>query len=545
MSENEPNNEFLSLPIAKVQQSKRHDFSLVWLIPLLAAVIGGWIAIHSILDHGPTITLNLVDAEGIEVGKTKVRYKSVDVGNVKSVMLAPDHHTVVLSLDMAKFSEPFLVEGTRFWVVRPRLGATGVSGLNTLLSGAYISMDAGETSKPARKFIGLEVPPVVSRDIAGRQYSLETNDMGSLSVGAPIYFHHIQVGQVTSVILKPDGHGLTLSIFVNSPYVQFVSEDSRFWQASGIDLEFDSSGVHLQTESLTTILAGGIAFETPSNSSEKLPAANNSSFNLAPNRNAAMKSPDRLVETRILYFDESLRGLQIGSAVDFRGIEIGEVAAINVEYDRVQEKFLFPVLINVYPERIKSRYRENTQQQPYKDTRQLLSRMIEHGFRGQLRASSLLTGQLYIAFDFFPHAEKVKPRPDLNPMPLPTIQGNIAQLQDTLIGVAKKLDQLPLDKLSSDADELMLTAKRTLESTNQLITKLDSDLEPEAKLALVQMKTTLEQTKQTISPDSFLQTDLHTTLTSISRVADSVRTLSEYLEKHPESLLRGKPEVNK
>ena len=539
MSEDQPILDLTSLPEARPQPGKQRGLPLVWILPLLAAMIGGWIAIQAILERGPTITLSLIDAEGIEAGKTKVRYKSVDIGDVKSITLAADHRTVLVSIGMAKFAEPFLVEGTHFWVVRPRLGANGVSGLNTLVSGAYISIDVGESHTPSHEFTALEAPPVVSRETPGSQFSLETNDIGSLSVGAPLYFHHIQVGQISAVNLNPDGRALTIQVFVNAPYDSFVTEDTRFWQASGIDLQMDSGGVRLQTESLTTILAGGIAFETPSGSTSTLPAADNSTFRLAPNRSNAMKAVDRLIKTYILYFDESLRGLQPGSIVDFRGVEIGEVTSLNVEYDSEHEKFLFPVLINVYPERIRSRYLDKSAQATT-DSHKLVSKMIEHGFRAQLRTSSLLTGQLFIALDFFPDAGKVVPQPQLNPMPLPTIQGNIVQLQTTLLNVSKKLDQLPLEKIGRDTDALLVTANRTLENTNQLMVKLQNELAPEAKSALTQLRSTLEQTGQTLSPGSNLQYDLHTTLTSISRAADSVRILTEYLDKHPESLLSGK-----
>lgn len=541
MSETPETLDINSLPEAEIQLAKQRRIPLIWIVPIVAALIGSWIAVQAYMDRGPTITLTLIDAEGIEAGKTKVRYKNVDVGSVKAITLAADHLTVMVSIEMAKFAEPFLVEGTHFWVVRPRLGASGVSGLNTLFSGAYIGMDVGESNIAVHKFTGLEAPPVVSRETPGRQFTLETNDIGSLSVGAPVYFHHIQVGQISAVSLNPDGRALTLYVFVNAPYDRFVTEDSRFWQASGIELELDSGGVHLQTESLTTILAGGIAFESPNGSTSNLSAKSDTLFRLAPNRSNAMKAADRLVKTYILYFDESLRGLQPGSIVDFRGVEIGEVTALNVEYDSPNKKFLFPVLINVYPERIRSRYIENAKQ-PTTDSHKLVAQLINQGFRAQLRASNLLTGQLYIALDFFPTAEKVTPQPELTPMPLPTIQGNIAQLQSTLISITKKLDQLPLDKIGRDTDNLLITANNTLENTNLLITKINSDLAPEAKNALGQLRNTLQQAEQSISPASNIQTDLHNTLTSMSRVADSVRILTEYLDKHPESLLRGKSE---
>jgi len=541
VSEGEEPVDIESLPPAVPHRSFRSRLPLVWLVPMLAALIGGWIAVRSILGQGPTITVTFVDADGVEAGKTKVRYKSVDVGMVKTVALAPDLRTVDVTIAMAKFVKPLLVSGTRFWIVRPRLGATGVSGLGTLLSGAYIGMDAGISHEPARKFAGLETPPVVAGGTAGTQFVLHSPDLGSLSIGAPAYFHHIQVGQISSLALNPDGHGVTLTLFVNVPYDRFVTDDTRFWHASGVDVALDSTGVHMQTESLTAILAGGVAFESPAGSTATAPAAPDSHFHLATNRDGAMKAPDRVVESYILYFEESLRGLAPGATVDFRGVDIGEVVSLKVEYDRAQEKFLFPVLINVYPERIRARYRTNGDR-PQTAAHPLVARMIEHGFRAQLRTGSLLTGQLYIALDFFPRSAKVTPQPELTPMPLPTIPGNLEQLQNTFVSLAHKLDQLPLEKIGRDADEALVSLNRTLGSTTGLLGKVSSEILPDAKSTLTQARLTLAQTQQAVAPETSLQNDLHTTLTSVSRAADSIRVLADYLDKHPEALLRGKSE---
>jgi paraquat-inducible protein B len=531
----------VGLPSAVPHRSHRSRLPLIWLVPIVAACIGGWIAVRAILGQGPTITVTYIDADGIEAGKTKVRYKSVDVGIVKAVALAADLRTVLVTIAMAKFAQPMLVSGTRFWIVRPRLGASGVSGLGTLLSGAYVGMDVGTSREPMREFAGLEAPPVVAGGAAGRQFVLDSPDLGSLSVGAPAFFHHIQVGRISSLALNSDGHGVTLTLFVDAPYDRFVGDDTRFWHASGVDVAFDSNGVHMQTESLTTILAGGVAFEAPAASIASAPAPPDAHFHLAANHDSAMKAPDRVVEPYILYFEESLRGLAPGAIVNFRGVDIGEVVSLKVEYDRVQEKFLFPVLINVYPERIRSRYREGGDR-PQTTAHVLVGRMIEHGFRAQLRTGSLLTGQLYIALDFFPHSAKIIPQPDLTPMPLPTIPGNLEQLQNTIVSLAYKLDQLPLAKIGRDVDDALGSLNRALGSTNGMLGKVDSEILPEAKSTLAQARLTLAQTQQAVAPETSLQSDLHTTLTSVSRAADSIRVLADYLDKHPESLLRGKSE---
>ncbi|HET7062935.1 MAG TPA: MlaD family protein, partial [Rudaea sp.] len=512
---------------------------LVWIVPLVAALIGGWVAVHAILDRGPTISISFADAEGIEAGKTKIRYKSVDAGLVREVTLAPDHHTVNLTVDMEKFAKPLLVRGTRFWIVRPRLGAGGVSGLGTLFSGAYIGMDLGDSTDVAREFVGLESPPVVTDTMKGKHYTLHAHDVGSLGVGAPAYFRRIQVGEISALSLDPDGHGVTLNLFVDSPYDRFVTDDTRFWHASGVDVALDASGLRVETESLSAILAGGIAFEAPAGSTATSPTPPGSEFHLASDRAAAMKSVDRVVETYVLTFDESLRGLSPGAAVNFHGVDIGEVTAINVDYDATAKKFLFPVSINVYPERIRSRYLEGAVR-PERKAHALVASMIEQGIRAQLRTGSLLTGQLYIAIDFFPNVTKVVPQPELTPMPIPTIPGDLEELQNTVVHIAHKLDQLPLDRIGNDLDTALVTLSGALKSFDHLVGDVDSKVAPEARAAFAQATVTLAQTQQAIAPDATLQNDLHNTLSSVGRAADSVRVLADYLEKHPESLVRGK-----
>jgi len=529
-----------ALPVAGPGATHRTPIPLVWLIPIVAAVIGGWIAVHSILQRGPAITVSFADAEGIEVGKTKVRYKNVDLGLVRLVTLAPDHHSVKVAIDMVKSAEPFLVKGTRFWIVRPRLGTTGVSGIGTLLSGDYLGMDIGTDRDPARQFVGLEAPPVIVGDAPGREYVLEAHDLGSLGIGAPAYFRHIQVGRVSSVAFDQSDHEMVLKVFVSAPYDQLVTSDTRFWHASGLDVAVNSDGVRVQTESLATILAGGLAFDSPVDTSNSTAAAAETRFRLAENRDAAMKAPDNISDQYLLYFNESLRGLSVGATVDFHGVEIGEVVAMNVEYDRATAKFAFPVLINVYPERIRARYR-SASKMPLMDTHTLVVSMVEHGFRAQLRTASLLTGKLYVALDFFPQEPVAHLATDDLPLHLPTIPGNLEELQSTVTSVAQKLDQLPLGAIASKLNVAAGSLERTLATTNQLMSRLDAEVVPAAAGALTQARQTLAQTQATLSPEGSLQGDLHDSLSSVARAADSLRTLAEYLDAHPESLLRGKP----
>ncbi|RQQ57413.1 PqiB family protein, partial [Burkholderia stagnalis] len=299
--------------------------SLVWLVPLIAALIGIGLVIKSVRERGPEITLTFHSAEGLEPGKTQVKYKDVEIGMVKAITLSKDLTRVLVGVQLKKESENFAVKGSRFWIVRPRVGATGVSGLGTLLSGAYIGVDAGRSSESQTEFAGLETPPAVTGDQKGAQYVLRGDSLGSVDIGSPVYYRRVQVGQVVGFSLDKDGTGVTFNVFVNAPYDQYVGENSRWWQASGVDLRLDSSGLKLNTQSLATVILGGIAFQTPPNQTTGATAPGNTTFRLAADQADAMRDPDGELVQVVMNFNQSLRGLAVGAPVDFRGIVLGEV----------------------------------------------------------------------------------------------------------------------------------------------------------------------------------------------------------------------------
>ncbi len=250
-------------PEAVVKPRSRWRLQLVWLVPLIAVLIGGWLAVQAVLQKGPTITISFKTGEGIEAGKTKIKYKDVDIGVVRSVVLSKDHRGVIASAELAKDATSLLVDDTRFWVVRPRVSGGTVSGLGTLLSGSFIGTDVGTQAKERRDFVGLETPPAVAKDVPGREFVLKSEDMGSLDVGTPVFFRRLQVGQITAYTLDADGNGVTLRVFINAPYDKYVRADTRFWHASGVDVSLDTTGVKVNTQSMVAILIGGIAFQSP------------------------------------------------------------------------------------------------------------------------------------------------------------------------------------------------------------------------------------------------------------------------------------------
>lgn len=528
------------VPESRTVTRKHTRLSLVWVIPIVAAAIGVWVAVARIMSEGPKITIMFPSAEGLEAGKTKIQYKGVDIGTIHKIQLSDDHRRVIATAQMAPKTEGFLVKDTQFWVVRPRISGANVSGLGTLISGAYIGMEIGNSQESKSDFVALDTPPVVTIDAPGRFYILKTTDLGSLDTGTPVFFRRLQVGEVASYKLDPNGQFFNVEIFVRAPYDEYVAENTRFWQASGIDVSLSASGLNVQTQSLLSILIGGIAFETPSEVLARPPAAPHASFNLYANRTQAFEPPPRNPQTYQLVFNQSVRGLTVGAPVDFRGIKIGQVTDISAEIDAKTLQFSAPVTIQLDPQRLGVKY---VDMGPVVDLRPLRRRIIDsmvaHGVRAQLRTGNLLTGAAFVAFDFFPGSPPITVDWSQSPVQLPTIPGELEATEARLSNIVKKIDELPLkaigDTLHKDLTNLDLTltsARGTLETANGTLEGANS--------TMATARTAINNANAYVEPNSPQAQELNNMLTEISRAARSVRVLADYLERHPEALIRGK-----
>ena len=535
------------IPEAVAAPKSRRTVQLVWLIPLIAVLVGGWLAVKSVLDRGPVITISFKSGEGLEAGKTAIKYKDVEIGHVDTVRISPDLSGVIVTAELVKNAGPHLVEDTRFWVARARIAGGTVSGLGTLLGGAYIGMDVGKSAIQRSKFTGLEVQPVFTTGMPGRQFTLSSETVGSLDVGSPVFFRRLQVGQVASYELNKDGKSVTLKVFVNAPYDQYVNANTRFWEASGIDFKLDASGFELNTQSLVSIAIGGLAFETPVTSEVLPPAEADAAFDLFSNRTAAMKREDAIVDTYLMVFNESLRGLLPGAPVDFRGINVGEVVSVNTQIDLETGTIILPVEIHFYPERFTSRSLTGPKTgrisgaTSKEKTQEFTDAMIARGLRAQLRTGNLLTGQLYIALDFFPSAPKAKIDWTKTPAELPTVPGVVQDLMASVGSFARKLDKMDVEGIGTNL-------KQTLQSTAKLAQRLDGELAPEARLMMQEARSAIAAAERatvtaerTMGVNSPLQQDTREALQEITRAAQAFRTLAEYLEQHPEALIQGKP----
>jgi len=540
------------IPEAATPEIKqRRSFSIVWIVPIVALLIGAWLVYKAVSEKGPTITITFESAEGLEAGKTKIKYKDVELGTVTAIVLADDFSHVTVTAEMAKESKGYLTDKTRFWVVRARVAAGQVTGLGTLFSGAYIGIDPELEGKSVRHFKGLEKPPMVTGEVAGRQYRLAANRLGSLTPGSPIYFRQIQVGQVADFKLEPNGENVTIDIFVQAPYYQFVRQKTRFWVASGLDVDLTANGLRVDTESVVSLLIGGLAFATFPHEDGGPEAEEGAHFKLYDTYEAARDDRYTVKRDMIIEIKDSVRGLSVGAPVEFRGLQIGKVTDIDLDADFENLDFTVPVRIELEPERLHLGSPKDE-----KDAIDRWQRLLDKGFRAQLETGSLLTGQLYVKLDIFEDAPPAKLSFYGDLPVIPSLPSSSQEIMQGVTRFVKKLDQLPLEAIGKDLQNTMAGMDRLVNSPDlrdavqslggildELKTTtqtLNADTVPRINTALAEMATVLKNLDGWVSADAPLQGDLRKTLEELAAAGRAISELADMLERHPEALIQGK-----
>ncbi|MGZ8473825.1 MAG: PqiB family protein [Candidatus Deferrimicrobiaceae bacterium] len=540
-----------NVPQAESVPERKGRLSAVWIIPIVAALVGIGIAVQRILSEGPTIRITFESGEGIEAGKTAIKYKEVHIGTVTKVNLTDNHSRILVAAKMEKSAEGMLDNDARFWIVKPRISLSGISGLATLFSGNYIGFEPGKSEEKRRDFVGLEAPPPVRRDRPGTEFVLRSDTLGSLGVGSPVSHRRLTVGEVVSHEFSKDGRSMEIRIFVNAPYDRFVTPDTRFWEASGLGVTAGAEGLSVQVESVTALLIGGIAAENPPTGRGGAPAPTNTVFTLFRDRKAAMAPAEAESQRYVLRFRESLSGLSVGAPVQFLGMPIGEVSDVGLEYNKISGDLRSRVVIVTYTYRIMGHLMTRETLALLKDlprekrqgvTQKLVS---EKGLRAQLRAGSLISGQLYVALDYFPDAPKATIDWNQEPPEFPVVPGGVAQLQEKIQSIVAKLDKVPVEEIGNDV-------KKAVESLDRTLNRVEGETLPEAKKTLEDLRRAIDSADRLLAnadntllgPDAPAQRELRDALKEIARSARAIRVLADSLERHPEALIRGKNKEN-
>jgi paraquat-inducible protein B len=539
---------------------------VIWAIPLLAIAIGGWLAWDTLSKRGPTITISFVSAEGLQAGQSQLKFKDIVLGTVQSLTLTPDHTRVLVKIATTRQAEPLLTEQTIFWVVKPRLFAGNVSGLDTLVSGSYVGMLPAQTGgKQQLEFTGREDPPVLEANVPGTTFLLKASRIGSISLGSPVYYRDIAVGEVLGWDIGDMAASVTIRAFVREPFDKYVRDDSRFWNASGVSVKLGAGGVELQLESLRAILLGGIAFDTPT---EEVRTASSSvaghEFPLFQDRDTARAASYSRKIPVVSYFAGSVRGLEAGSEVTMHGLVVGHVTSVQLVYDAAKDAIVAPVHFEVEPERILGVGAKSV----FKTPAEAANAVVKRGMRASLQSASLITGQQMVALDFVhdaPPAEVTMDGPDFV---LPTTEGGgFAGLQASASALLDKVNTIPFKQIGDNLDGILRSTNNvasgpeikkaltdlssTISDVKDLVAQLDSGMSPALQqlpgIASGLQKTMTSVNKLSLSLENGygnntqFNRDLERLLVQVNDALRSIRSLADLLARHPEALIKGRP----
>lgn len=535
----------------KIQKSRTktaRSISPIWIVPLAALVIAAWLAIHAWQKKGTEIEIIFDTASGIEVGQTQVRLKDVPVGKVTAMRLSANLGQVIVTATLDRPISAHLSTNTRFWLVSPRVSASGVSNLGTLISGVYIVMDPGKPGDYHDVFMGLSEPPAVESDDEGTQYLLHAETLGSLDIGSPIYFRQLRVGEVTGYRLGSLGNSVEIRIWIESPNDKLVQKNSRFWNVSGVDVTVGSNGVKAEIGSLASLIGGGIAFENGFDFEQQERAPSDHEFYLFDDRDSVMEERYTLKYYYRLRFSHTIKGLDVGAPVEFRGIKVGEVLDIKLHTVNSQPEGLH-VFLSIEPQRLDPEWSPTRE-----EFDRHLAELVAHGLRASMRTGSLLTGSRFIdlAFPEAPPAGEFAVKKKFSD--IPTMDSPSEDLEKQIAGIARKINQIPIDTLGQDLTVAVTQLSEILKTFNQHKTmeKFDTTMAnvsdasteltgtmQEAQAAMSQVADTLLAMEQLMAPDSSTQYQLTELMSSLNQTSTSLNRLLEQLNKKPDALIFG------
>ncbi|BBV46546.1 intermembrane transport protein PqiB [Citrobacter portucalensis] len=453
---------------AKVQKVK--NWSPVWIFPIVTALIGAWVLFYHYSHQGPQVTLITTNVEGIEGGKTTIKSRSVDVGIVESATLTDDLTHVEIKARLNSGMEKLLHKDSVFWVVKPQVGREGISGLGTLLSGAYIELQPGNKGSKLENYQLLDSPPLAPPDAKGIRVILDSKKAGQLSPGDPVLFRGYRVGSVETSTFDAQKRTISYQLFINAPNDRLVTSNVRFWKDSGIAVDLTSAGMRVEMGSLSTLFGGGVSFDVPEGLEQGEPVAQQSAFNLYDDQKSIQDSLYTDHIDYLMFFKDSIRGLQPGAPLEFRGIRLGTVSKVPFFSPNMRQVFnndyRIPVLVRIEPERLKAQLGEDT------DVGAHLEQLLKRGLRGSLKTGNLVTGALYVDLDFYPKEPPITGVREFNGYQIiPTVSGGLAQIQQRLMEALDKINNLPLNPMIEQATNTLSESQRTMK---HLQTTLDN-----------------------------------------------------------------------
>lgn len=557
-------------PLPTAGARRRRRIPLVWIIPVLAALIAAWLAWDTYSKRGPTITILFDSGDGLQAGQSQLKFKDVTMGTVKSIAVTPDFAKVLVTVETTREAEPLLGEKTVFWIVKPQLFAGSVSGLDTLISGSYIGMmPSTEKGKRGTSFVGSPYPPILTTNVPGTTFTLDTRKLGSLSLGSPIFYRGIEVGTVLGWDLGEMARHVSIHALVRAPFDKYVHEDSQFWNASGVSFKLGPNGLDVQMELFRALLLGGISFETRPDTKAPVAAANRQ-FPLYANHEAALSAGYGRKLDMMSNFSGSVAGLQAGADVTLHGLKIGEVIDVGLMYDPKADRIVAPVHYRIEGERIAGAAAAATAMGIPPGA--IVSQMVQRGFRATLQAPSLISGQKIIALEQMTDAPPAEMGRDGNVLIIPSVEAggfdSITRSASELLSKINRIDFVAIgSSLASMTKGLdntvngpqlknsLASLEKTMADVQDIARKLDVGGTPAlARLPAIaaDLQDTLAKASRLVGSansaygsDSKFNRELERLLPQLTETARSFRALADLLSRHPEALIKGRTDTGK
>jgi len=542
-------------------QPRRSALSGIWIVPIVAAFIALYLGWQSYAQHGAEITISFQSGDSITAGQTQVRYKGISLGTVRSLAIDPKTRLVEVKVRMTRESAEYMTDRARFWMVRPRLASGDISGVETIIAGAFIQCDPGPQGKgnvgEKDHYQGLETPPTDRYDEPGTTYILKTDRLGPVSNGSAVYFRDVLVGEVLDYDIGTGFEPISIHVFIHAPYDKLVRPGTKFWNSSGFGLQVGPQGLQIQLQSLKSLIAGGIDFETPDDQKQLAAAPAKTVFTLYRDQDEADAAALRRRIPYVSYFESSAKNLGLNAPVFLYGIRVGTVSEVSLLVDPKTASARVRVGYEIEPERVANPVPEMP------DMLMLTQRMVQHGLRAKIVSNNLLTGQQVLSLEFVPHAPSAAATMDKDAILIPPgPSGSIDNITDSLSDVTAKLDQIPFAQIGNNLNGLLLHADQmvagpdmqsalhslsaTLAEARTLVQKADQGMTP-ALARLPQISADLQQSVAhansalaSVDQNSDLQHELRQSMDQIRDASQSIALLADFLDRHPEALIRGR-----
>lgn len=527
--------------------------SKIWLLPILAVLIGSWMFYSNWSSRGQIITIEFEDASGLEAGVTKIKTRSVDIGVVSDIKLSETSNGVIVTAQLAQSARKLLKKDSRFWIVSPKIDKAGISGLSTLLSGAYIKLSPGVEAETSDNFVGLENAPITPNGAAGQHITLNSHKTFAFSVGDPIFYRDLVVGSIESVYFNIDERIVYYDAFIKAPYHKLLTTNVKFWRLSGLQVDITSEGISARMDSIESMIRGGLAFDVADNVPSGEPISQRAYFTVYADKKLAFQPHYQYSANIVIMVPDTVRGLSAGAPVEFKGLPIGRVQKINLAQPTpgnfLNESSEVPVLVSIDPGRLGLDDSEQSVAQLKND----LKKQIKKGLTASLQSGNLLTGSQLIEFKYPPNDEQNKrepPKPNKNEVAyfeqwpiVPYKAGGFSQLGDQASEFLAKLNQVPWQTLSKNTNHLLLDAadmskkiSLTSQSLQTLLTVASQEKLPEN---LNQTLLQLDQLAKSYSQGSRSYQDINETLKSMNRLMKELTPLIQQLKHKPNSLIFG------